>query len=64
MIFLSVTFSTSVTGIRKHSFNFDLRDHHLLNIRSFRFLIHFDRRYQTCFSINVSSLIINGNQSN
>ena len=30
MIFPKVTFSISVTGIHKHSLNFDLRDHHLI----------------------------------
>ena len=30
MIFPNVTFSISVTGIHKHSLNFDLRDHHLI----------------------------------
>ena len=30
MIFPSVTFSISVTGIHKHNLNFDLRDHRLI----------------------------------
>ena len=30
MMFPSVIFSLSVTGIHKHSLNFDLGDHHLI----------------------------------
>ena len=44
MMFPNVTLSISVTGIHKHSLNFDLRDHHLILLYS---LLCFKNQHRT-----------------
>ena len=53
MIFPNVTFSISVTGIHKHSLNFDLRDHHLILYS----LLCFKNQHRTFSSVKSLSLL-------